>query len=396
MPLTVDDLIEKARDQRSRKRYEESLVAALAAVEDEPDNSEAWWQVSLSRIAMGDRRNAIAALRKTVELEPEANNAWTRLGELLLEEGEQDDAKDALCEALSWNEEDLDALEGMSQIYASENDSDQDDEESSVLERIERLSYLDSRQLNRFGNLHYRHGRYHEAIKYWRADVASSDSSASRFNIGLADVEVVHDDAAGLRRVGVGGEATDRRGGGGRAATGQGRRGHEVARGCGKSLSVVLTSRLHGPDRRAGRGREKTERNRAAGHAGRRTDAGLAGGRTHFARQARTPGLSRNNVLGPVFWLAVVLPHPPSRAGAQWHVDGVVWLTAAGAAPEWSEGLPPTSPDFPFGRFREGGSGTRRNRDAEVKTKSAARQAGCHLRACRSPLSPGRRQAKAG
>lgn len=186
MPLTVDDLIEKARDQRSRKRYEESLVAALAAVEDEPDNSEAWWQVSLSRIAMGDRRNAIAALRKTVELAPEANNAWTRLGELLLEEGEQDDAKDALCEALSWNEEDLDALEGMSQIYASENDSDQDDEESSVLERIERLSYLDSRQLNRFGNLHYRHGRYHEAIKYWRADVASSDSSASRFNIGLA------------------------------------------------------------------------------------------------------------------------------------------------------------------------------------------------------------------
>jgi hypothetical protein len=64
--------------------------------------------------------------------------------------------------------------------------------------------------------------------------------------VGLADVEVVHDDAAGLRRVGVGGEATDRRGGGGRAATGQGRRGHEAARGCGKSGRV---SRGRGEDR---------------------------------------------------------------------------------------------------------------------------------------------------
>jgi tetratricopeptide (TPR) repeat protein len=186
MRLSVDDLIEKAKDQRNRKRYEESLVSALAAVESEPGNGEAWWQVALSRTALGDSRNAIVALRTTVELEPSANNAWTRLGNLLLKEDEEAEAKDALLEALSWDQDDVDALEGMSRIYAFEDDGEQDDEESSVLERIERFTYLDSRQLNRYGNLHYRHGRFHEAIKYWRADVASSDSSASRFNIGLA------------------------------------------------------------------------------------------------------------------------------------------------------------------------------------------------------------------
>lgn len=186
MPLSVDDLIEKAKDQRVKKRYEESLVSALAAVEDEPDNGEAWWQVALSRSVLGDSRNAIVALRKTVELEPSANNAWTRLGKLLLEEDEVGEAKEALLESLSWDEEDLDALEGMSRIYASEDDRDQDDEEISVLERIERLSSLSSRQLNRYGNLQYRRGYFHESIKYWRADVAKSDSSASRFNIGLA------------------------------------------------------------------------------------------------------------------------------------------------------------------------------------------------------------------
>jgi cytochrome c-type biogenesis protein CcmH/NrfG len=186
MPLSVDGLIEKAKDQRSRKRYEESLVSALAAVEEEPENGDAWWQVSLSRIALGDRRGAITALKKTVELEPAANNAWTRLGNLFLDEELQDEAKEALTEALGWDEEDIDALEGMSRIYAAQDNPDQDDQEISVLERIARLNYLDSRQLNRLGNLHYRHGHLHEAIKYWREDVASSDSSASRFNIGLA------------------------------------------------------------------------------------------------------------------------------------------------------------------------------------------------------------------
>ena len=186
MALSADELIEKSKEQRNRKRYEESLVSALAASDDEPDNSEAWWQVALSRTALGDTWNAIIALRKTVELEPSANNAWTRLGKLLLDQDEKDEAKEALLEALSWNENELDALEGMSRIYASEDDKEQDDEECSVLERIERLSYLDSRQMNRYGNLHYRHGRLHEAIKHWRADVATSDSSASRFNIGLA------------------------------------------------------------------------------------------------------------------------------------------------------------------------------------------------------------------
>ncbi len=186
MPLSVDELIEKSKDQRNRKRLAESLISALAAVQEEPDNSEAWWQVSLSRMALGDRRNAIISLRKTVDLEPSANNAWTRLGNLLMEENKQDEAKEAFMEALGWYEDDLVALQGMSRIYAAEDDTTQDEEEVSVLEKIERLSNLNSIQLNRYGNLHYKHGRYHEAIKHWKEDVSSYRSIASRFNLGLA------------------------------------------------------------------------------------------------------------------------------------------------------------------------------------------------------------------
>lgn len=186
MPLTSDELIEKSKEQRKRKRYEEALVSALAAVEADEDNAEAWWQVSLSRISLGDERNAILALRQTVELWPSADGAWAKLGELLVKADEQGEARDAFIEALDYNPENTEALEGMARIYSDENDKSQDDEEASVLERIERLTYLDRYQKNRVGILHHRNGRPHEAIKYWREAAFGATGPASRFNLGLA------------------------------------------------------------------------------------------------------------------------------------------------------------------------------------------------------------------
>lgn len=186
MPLSVNELIEKAKEQRGRKRYEEALVSALAAAEQDDENSEAWWQVALSRSALGDTKNTIAALRKTVKLNRGASNAWARLGDLLLKEGETKEAKDAFEWALIYDAEQTMALEGMSSIYADENDADQDADEISVLERIEKLSGLSKFQINRFGIVHYRNGRYHEAIRCWKMDVWNADHPSQRFNLGLA------------------------------------------------------------------------------------------------------------------------------------------------------------------------------------------------------------------
>ena len=185
MPLTAGELIEKCKDQRKRKRYEEALVTAQAAVRADPDDAEAWWQASLCRLAIGDEKNAIHALRNTVVLEPEADRAWSQLGILLKKSGEIAEAKEAFIESLSRDRENIDALEGISSIYADEDDHDQDEEEVSILDRIETLSFLLSVQTNRLGILHYRNKRHHEAIKYWLIDAAASDHPASLFNLGL-------------------------------------------------------------------------------------------------------------------------------------------------------------------------------------------------------------------
>lgn len=186
MPLSVDELIEKSREQRGRKRYEEALVSALAAVEQDNVNGEAWWQVALSRQSLGDIKNTISALRMTVKVLPDASNAWARLGDLLLKHGDMAEAKKAFENALIYDAEQTMALEGMASIYADENNQNQDEEEISVLESIERLSALSKFQINRFGILHYRNSRNHEAIRCWKMDIWNADHPSQRFNLGLA------------------------------------------------------------------------------------------------------------------------------------------------------------------------------------------------------------------
>lgn len=186
MALSVDELIEKAKEQRGRKRYEEALVSALAAVEQDDQNGQAWWQVALSRQILGDTARTIVALRRTVDLIPDASNAWAKLGDLLMKDGESDEAKDSFETALIYDPEQITALEGLSSIYADEDDEDQDDKEISVLERIERLSSLSAFQINRFGILHYRNGRNFEAIRCWKMDIWTAGHPSQRFNLGLA------------------------------------------------------------------------------------------------------------------------------------------------------------------------------------------------------------------
>jgi tetratricopeptide (TPR) repeat protein len=185
MPLTVDQLIEKSKDQRKRNRLDEALISAMAAVDTAKDNADAWWQLGLSRLALADNEKAIPALRKTVELAPDFAYGWTRLGSALLKLGNEQEAKLSFEKAVDLEEEE-DALKPLSEIYARENNCNQDESEISILDKIDDYEGLESFQLNRLGNLHFRNNNYFEAIKYWKRDVAISGSRASRFNIGLA------------------------------------------------------------------------------------------------------------------------------------------------------------------------------------------------------------------
>ena len=186
MALTVDELIEKSKDQRKRNRLDEALISARAAVDADQENAEAWWQLGLSRLALDDSEKALPALRMTVELAPNFAYGWCRLGKTLLELGNEQEAKSAFEKAIGLEEYEEDALLPLADIYEKENNRSQDTLEIDTLQKIDEIDKLDSFMLNRLGNLYYRNSSYYEAIKYWRRDVSLYGSRASRFNIGLA------------------------------------------------------------------------------------------------------------------------------------------------------------------------------------------------------------------
>lgn len=186
MPFSTDDLIQKAIDQRGRNRLEEALVSAVAAVEQDSLQSEAWWQLALCRLALVDKKNAIVALEKTVDLDPEASNAWAKLGELYYEEGRNEEAEGAFEQALAHDSDQETALIYMAFYHQKRDDKSRDDEEISVLEKLAHSSIISSAQKNRLGALHYRNLRMHEAIRCWKDDVWNADHPSQRYNLGLA------------------------------------------------------------------------------------------------------------------------------------------------------------------------------------------------------------------
>jgi tetratricopeptide (TPR) repeat protein len=180
------ELIERSKDQRQTKRFEEALVSAMAATKAAPDDAEAWWEVALSRLALKDNGNAIPALRRVIELAPRSDNAMARLGSALIETGDEAGAVLAFRQAFELNPENQNALESLSDYLSRKNDLSNDDEELSILHRIEKLSYLSDWQLNRAGINNYNKGHLYEAIRYWRRAVVSKRTPASIFNLGLA------------------------------------------------------------------------------------------------------------------------------------------------------------------------------------------------------------------
>ena len=189
MALTADDLIEKAIDQRNRKRYDEALVSGLAAVELEPNNANTWWQVALAHWMLSEHKKNLPVLRKVVELAPGFANGWARLAQVLEKLENNGEALVAFERALAEEEDHEGALRGIARMYPELEDARTDEKELHVLERIEALYGLSNWQTNRIGVLYYQLGSNFEAIKHWQRCAFEIQSSAGLYNLGLAYIK---------------------------------------------------------------------------------------------------------------------------------------------------------------------------------------------------------------
>lgn len=184
--MDVEELIEKARDQRRRERYEEAVISAKAATVQDPDNADGWWLLALNNISLGRKEAALEALKETNDKVPYFAQAWAKRGSLELDLGAPEEAASSFETALNCDNEEIEALRGLAHIYGQNNDTEKRAEEILVLTKLDELESLSPWHLNRLGILHFLNNHGFDAIKYWSRNAHQSDDTASLFNLGLA------------------------------------------------------------------------------------------------------------------------------------------------------------------------------------------------------------------
>lgn len=191
---SAEEWVEKAKDQYSRERFDESILSANKAIEFDEDNVDGWWYSALSFQALGELNKALDLLDTVTEKAPYFANGWARYGaiiQLLALDGDDYhmSSKEAFEEAISWDDKHVSALTALAKIHF-ENDSDDLDEidkEIHVLTQLdEAQGWLTSNQLNRLGIFHYKNKKFFDAIKFWGREVNNNPGKVRLFNLGLA------------------------------------------------------------------------------------------------------------------------------------------------------------------------------------------------------------------
>ena len=156
------------------------LVAAGRAVELDPTNANAHWQVALCQLDADQAESAIESLRTVTELAPDFAHGWTKLGSALQDTGEEEEAKECFERAVEIKPNEVDALLPLAGIYESAKRSD---DELRVRLAADELTELGVYELNRIGILYHEKKEFYKALRFYRR--VAQHSTAGLFNLGL-------------------------------------------------------------------------------------------------------------------------------------------------------------------------------------------------------------------
>lgn len=187
MSASVEDLVRQSNAHRASNRLPEALASAIAATRADSTDPNAWWHVALSRLDLGQYEHAKTALLEVVNLAPWFADGWVELGKIELADGDDDDAIYSFNRALEYEDDHVDALINLANVYGGRG-ADHEDvaREVAILERIASMNRVSSGQLNRLGCLHYAEKRFFDAIESWKEASATAPDPAFYFNLGLA------------------------------------------------------------------------------------------------------------------------------------------------------------------------------------------------------------------
>src|SRR4030095_15399411 len=103
MSAEVPELVARAQRLRQQGRFADARVTAERALEIEPDNAAAWFNLGAALGALSELQSAEAAYRRALQTNPSYPEAWSNLAGLLGATGRGEEQLAAYRKAIEAN-----------------------------------------------------------------------------------------------------------------------------------------------------------------------------------------------------------------------------------------------------------------------------------------------------
>src|SRR6266700_3725507 len=119
--LEEQEWTDKGNAAAQEEDYEAAAEAFQHAVDINPTNARARYNLALAQQFLGDSERAIAGYRRAIDLDPQLIDAYTNLGNLYGEIGMQEEALETFQQALEYDPDNTELYLNVGYAYRSQN-----------------------------------------------------------------------------------------------------------------------------------------------------------------------------------------------------------------------------------------------------------------------------------
>jgi tetratricopeptide (TPR) repeat protein len=182
-PSAAQEYIKKAADLREAGRLDEALLAARRATSVDPDEANAWWQLSLATWERDGAAAAIPHLKKTVELADAFAYGWQRLGDAYKGAAMVDKAVECWEQSVAADSERSASWRQLANAYRERERAGDDDREFEALKALERLGDVQPHMWNRLGNCYFDRKQHQKAVQCYKRYAAEDGGYVAFYNL---------------------------------------------------------------------------------------------------------------------------------------------------------------------------------------------------------------------
>jgi tetratricopeptide (TPR) repeat protein len=153
MSSSTPDLAEQAAELRKSGNVDDAIILARRAIEIDPNDPDAWWQLGLAVETKDGAESAILYFEKTIELANGFAYGWFKLGNCQKQLGQTEEALRCFEKALALDDDRTDALGEVISEYQKQSSPEARVKLIRFTELLDKKGFASSHDINLLGKL---------------------------------------------------------------------------------------------------------------------------------------------------------------------------------------------------------------------------------------------------